>query len=161
MLRRYDYEARYLPHIQKDNRASSSPSPPISAGVSPTSPGTCPGSVHSCPQQEMHPACGRGHARPCPPNPHAPWPTSMAPFSIPQIMHAIKSESAHRINKATQSAEARSGRMSLRSRAPGRREPCAEQAYMYWRTRFERVGEEPRRISMALAAAGDPYFQTA
>jgi len=100
MPRRYDYRGRYLPHIQKDNRALF---------------------ITFATHQRWHlpnlardmalEACTHVHSRKCilhaavvmPDHVHlilTPLADEDGSFSIPQIMHAIKSESAHRINKA-------------------------------------------------------------
>jgi REP element-mobilizing transposase RayT len=100
MPRRYDYRGRYLPHFQKDNKALF---------------------ITFATHQRWHlpdlarglalQACTHVHNRECtlhaavamPDHVHlilTPLADEDGSFSIPQIMHAIKSESAHRINKA-------------------------------------------------------------
>ena len=100
MRRRYDYKGRYLPHIQKDNKAIF---------------------VTFATHQRWHlpdvardltlEACAHVHNKKCilhaavimPDHVHlilTPLADENGSFSIPQIMHAIKSKSAHRINKA-------------------------------------------------------------
>jgi REP element-mobilizing transposase RayT len=100
MLRRYNYKGRYLPHIQKDNKALF---------------------ITFATHQRWHlsdlardltlEACTHVHHKKCilhaavimPDHVHlilTPLADEDGSFSIPQIMHAIKSEAAHRINKA-------------------------------------------------------------
>jgi len=100
MQRRYNYRGRYLPHIQKDNKALF---------------------ITFATHQRWHlpnlardlalEACIHAHNKKCilhvavvmPDHLHViltPLADEDGSFSIPQIMHSIKSESAHRINKA-------------------------------------------------------------
>jgi REP element-mobilizing transposase RayT len=100
MLRRYDYKGRYLPHIQKDNKAifitftthQRWHLPDVARDLT----------LQAC--AHVHDRKGILHAAVIMPD-HVhliltPLAGENGPFSIPVIMHAIKSESAHRINKA-------------------------------------------------------------
>jgi REP element-mobilizing transposase RayT len=100
MLRRYNYKGRYLPHIQKDNRA-------LFISFATHHRWHLPDAARDLALE----ACTHVHNRKCtlhgavimPDHVHlilTPLADENGSFSIPQIMHAIKSESAHRINKA-------------------------------------------------------------
>lgn len=100
MLRRYNYRGRYLPHIQKDNRS-----------IFVTFATHLRWHPPSCARDLALEACIHAHEKKCilqvaiimPDHVHlifTPLVDELGPFSISQIMHGIKSESAHRINKA-------------------------------------------------------------
>ncbi|HEX3354689.1 MAG TPA: transposase [Terriglobales bacterium] len=100
MLRRYNYRGRYLPHIQKDNRA-------LFITFATHRRWRLPDAARDLALE----ACLHTHSRKCtlqaavimPDHVHlilTPLADEEGSFSIPQIMHAIKSESAHRINQA-------------------------------------------------------------
>jgi REP element-mobilizing transposase RayT len=99
MLRRYNYRGRYLPHVQKDNRA-------IFITFATHQRWHLPDLARDLTME----ACAHVHNKKCilhaavimPDHVHlilTPLADENGSFSIPQIMHAI-SESAHRINKA-------------------------------------------------------------
>jgi REP element-mobilizing transposase RayT len=111
MLRRYNYRGRYLPHIQKDNR-------PLFVPFATHERWSLPEAARDL----VIEACIHVHNRTCvmhatvvmPDHVHlifTPLADEDGSFSIPLIMHAIKSESAHRINKAL-NRKAKSGRTS-------------------------------------------------
>jgi REP element-mobilizing transposase RayT len=100
MLRRYDYRGRYLPHIQKDNKA-----------LFITFTTHLRWHLPELARDLAMEACAHVHDKTCilhaavimPDHVHlilTPLADKNGPFSIPEIMHAIKSESAHRINNA-------------------------------------------------------------
>jgi REP element-mobilizing transposase RayT len=102
MLRRYNYPGRYLPHIQKDNRS-----------LFITFATHLRWHLPNLARDLAIEACVHAHKRKCllhaavvmPDHVHlilTPIADSHGSFSIPEIMHAIKSESAHRINNALQ-----------------------------------------------------------
>lgn len=100
MLRRYNYRGRYLPHVQKDNRS-----------IFVTFATHLRWHLPSCARDLALEACIHAHEKKCilqvaiimPDHVHlifTPLIGELGLFSISQIMHGIKSESAHRINKA-------------------------------------------------------------
>jgi REP element-mobilizing transposase RayT len=102
MLRRYNYRGRYLPHVQKDNRS-------LFITFATYHRWHLPDAARDLALE----ACVHTHQRKCtlqaavimPDHVHViliPLSDEEGSFSIPQIMHAIKSESAHRINKCVE-----------------------------------------------------------
>ena len=100
MLRRYNYPGRYLPHVQKDNRS-------LFITFTTHLRWQLPDAARDLALE----ACVHAHNRKCilhaavimPDHVHlilTPSADKDGAFCIPQIMHALKSEPAHRINKA-------------------------------------------------------------
>jgi REP element-mobilizing transposase RayT len=100
MRRKYDYRGRYLPHLQKDSRA-------LFITFATYRRWHLPDSARDLALE----ACIHANDRKCslhaavimPDHVHlilTPLADELGPFTISQIMRAIKSESAHRINRA-------------------------------------------------------------
>jgi REP element-mobilizing transposase RayT len=100
MLRRYNYPGRYLPHIQKDNRSLFITFATHHRWHLPDAARDL--ALEAC-IHTNHRKCILQAAVVMPDHIHlilTPLADKNGSFNIPQIMHAIKSESAHRINKA-------------------------------------------------------------